>query len=484
MMIGLASINLIANILSAGLGLLSVFIFTRLFAPHEYGIYLLGVGFASVVSTFLAGWFRNLILSQHARNDGTDIRGLVLHGYLLCCLAAPAAYGLGRMLGLDVVATIAAVSLAVAVGLFELTQDLVRARLRALVALKGTLVRATFSFCLGVTVAFFAPQGPLLLASAALACLVAVLAQSRAAWQGTKGKFDAAKIRAIALQGLPLTLSLTLLAISSVTDRFMIANLIGAADTGRYIAGLELVRQTLMMPAMSAAAAFFPMAVQIHASQDRAAVRSHLAECVELLLGVTLPACLGFAVISPHIANVVFGADFREMATQTMPILAVAVVFQILTQQYLHASFLLSGRNGFYLINIGAIIAANVILSYVFVSEYGTLGAAWARLCADAFGFLVALALSRRAFPIPMPLGRLALTMIAGMVMAFVVMAADRSLRVSDLAACVVLVAVGLTSYLVSSWLLDICHARRRLLVAITFFRLKLARVVARPASQ
>jgi len=55
MMIGLASINLIANILSAGLGLLSVFIFTRLFAPHEYGIYLLGVGFASVVSTFLAG---------------------------------------------------------------------------------------------------------------------------------------------------------------------------------------------------------------------------------------------------------------------------------------------------------------------------------------------------------------------------------------------------------------------------------------------
>jgi O-antigen/teichoic acid export membrane protein len=239
----------------------------------------------------------------------------------------------------------------------------------------------------------------------------------------------------------------------------------------------------LMMPAMSAAAAFFPMAVQIHASQDRAAVRSHLAECVELLLGVTLPACLGFAVISPHIANVVFGADFREMAAQTMPILAVAVVFQILTQQYLHASFLLSGRNGFYLINIGAIIAANVILSYLFVSEYGTLGAAWARLCADAFGFLVALALSRRAFPIPMPLGRLALTMIAGLVMAFVVMAVDRSLRVSDLAACVVLVGVGLMSYLVSSWLLDICHARRRLPAAIAFFRLKLARVVAGPAS-
>ena len=53
MLIGQASINLTANILSALLGLLSVFIFTRLFSPHDYGVYLLGVGFASVVSVVL-----------------------------------------------------------------------------------------------------------------------------------------------------------------------------------------------------------------------------------------------------------------------------------------------------------------------------------------------------------------------------------------------------------------------------------------------
>src|ERR1700729_2812415 len=119
MLIGQASINLSANILSALLGLLSVFIFTRLFSPHDYGVYLLGVGFASVVSVFLAGWFRNLILSGHARDDGTDVRGLVISGSLIACLAAPAAYGLGRLVGLDATAALAAVALAVAVGLFE-----------------------------------------------------------------------------------------------------------------------------------------------------------------------------------------------------------------------------------------------------------------------------------------------------------------------------------------------------------------------------
>jgi O-antigen/teichoic acid export membrane protein len=474
MLIGQTSINLSANILSAALGLLSVFIFTRLFSPHDYGIYLLGIGFASVVSTFLAGWFRNIIMSRHARNDGTDVRGLVISGYFVCCLAAPAAYGLGRLVGLDGFAAAASVGLAVAIGLFELTQDLVRARLLAVTAMRATLVRAASALGLGIVVALLSPTGILLLLSATLACLLAVAAQWRA-WRGTRFTFDRSALVSAARHGLPLTLSLTLLAISSVTDRFVIANLVTPAEAGRYIAGLDLVRQTLMMPAISAAAVFFPLAIKIHASGGPDAVRSHLGECVELLLGVTLPAALGFAVISSHVANVILGADFRELAAQTMPIVAVAVIFQILTQQYLHASFLLSGRNSFYLVNTASIIAANVILSYVFVSKYGTVGAAWARLGADVFGFAGALLLSKRAYPIPFPPGRLALTVIAGLVMALIVAALDRSLHTSDVTACAVVVGVGAVSYVVLCWVLDISRTRSRLKFCMTFFRAKLA---------
>src|SRR3982074_3291630 len=147
MLIGQASINFSANILSEVLGLLRVFVFTRLFSPHDYGVYLLGIGFASVISVFLVGWFRNLILSGHARNDGTDVRSLVISGYLICCLTAPIAYVLGRLVGLDTTAALAAVVLSVAIGLFELTQDLVRARLRAFTVMKATLGRAAGVLC-------------------------------------------------------------------------------------------------------------------------------------------------------------------------------------------------------------------------------------------------------------------------------------------------------------------------------------------------
>ena len=475
MLIGQASINLAANALSALLGLLSVFIFTRLFSPHDYGVYLLGVGFASVFCVCLVSWFRNLILSEHARSDGADVRGLVLSGYSICCLSAPIAYGAARLVGLDNTTALAAVVLAVAIGLFELTQDLIRARLMAVAVMKATLVRAVGVLCLGALVALVSPTGFWLLLSSAVAYLLAALVQSRKAWRGTALSFDRAGLLAVAKTGLPLTLSIFLLGISTVTDRFMIANLVGAADAGKYVAGLDLVRQTLMLPAMSAAAAFFPMAVQIRASQGDAAVRSHLAECLELLLSVTLPACLGFAMISAHVANVILGVDFRETAAQTMPIIAVAVIFQILMQQYLHASFLLSGRNSFYLINTATIIVANLILSYVLISHYGTVGAAWARLGADGIGFACALILSRFAFKIPLPLGRLALVMIAGLVMALTVAAIDKNLHVADLTACVVLAGAGLITYAALCWLFDISRLRDRLKAGFAMFRTKFA---------
>jgi O-antigen/teichoic acid export membrane protein len=473
MLIGQASITLTANILSALIGLVSVFVFTRLFSPHAYGVCLLGVGFASVASVFLAGWFRNLILNGHSRDDGTDVRGLVASGFILSCLTVPACYGLARLIGLDATAALAAVALSVAIGLYDLTQDLIRARLMAFRVMQGTLVRSISALGLGLLGAFVSPSGLLLLLAATTACVVAILVQSPTAWRGTTVAFDRHKLAWLARQGLPLTASLTLLAVSSVTDRFMIANLAGAADAGRYVAALDLVRQTLMLPAMSAAAVFFPLAVRIHASNGDVAARSHLAECLELLFGITLPAALGLAMISTHVANVVLGPDFREIAAQTMPIIALAVIFQILTQQYLHASFLLSERNSFYLINTLSIVVANVILSYVLIKSHGTVGAAWARLGADGIGFVCALLLSRRAFPIPLPASRLAPIVIASLLMTLAVGVLDKQLRVTGLAACVLLASTGVATYAVLCWLLDIGGFRRRLQSAFAMLRTK-----------
>jgi hypothetical protein len=91
------------------------------------------------------------------------------------------------------------------------------------------------------------------------------------------------------------------------------------------------------------------------------------------------------------------------------------------------------------------------------------------------FGFAGALLLSRRAYPIPFPPGRLALTVIAALAMALIVEALDRCLHIPDLAACGILAGVGAVSYAALCWLLDISRARSRLKFCVTLFRTKLA---------
>jgi O-antigen/teichoic acid export membrane protein len=463
MLVGQTSINFLANVISAALGLLNIVVFTRWFVPAEYGVYVLGTGFAAVASSCLSSWLRLPIMREQARDDGSDIRGHVLSGVAVSCILAPIAYCFARPVGLAPAAAIAAVCFALCQSYFEILQELLRARLQAFTIMKATLARAALIPSLGVGFAMFGGSGVLLLVSSTLAYLAAALAFSRRVWRGTTFVFDRSRLAALALSGLPFTVSLTLLAVSAVIDRFIVAYFAGSGQAGEYTAGVDLVRQTLIIPAISLAAAFFPMAVRILANLGARAVRRHLGESLELLTAITLPASIGLAITSPHIANLVIGPEFRAMAIQVMPIVSVAVIFQTLNYQYLHISFLLSHRNSFYLLNTGSTVAFNFALAALLTYQFGPIGAAWARLGAEVFGFVGAAILTRWAFPVPLAFGRLPFVLLATVVMAIAVKTLDAVVVGNDLVALLVLIPSGVAVYAAVCMLTNVADARRRL---------------------
>ena len=463
MLIGQTAINFLANVFSAAFGLLNVVVFTRYFAPAEYGIYVLGAGFAAVVSMFLSSWLRLPIMREQARGDGSDVRGLVLAGFVLSCTIGPATYIVARLVGLAPLAAATAVCFALSLSYYEILQELLRARLQAFTMMKATMVRAVLVPSLGLAFAMLGESGVLLLASSTLAYLLAAFVFTRNVWRGVALAFDRSRLLKLAISGLPLTLALTLIAVSSVIDRFIVAYFAGAAQAGEYTAGVDLIRQTLIMPAISLASDFFPMAVHILANRGTAAVRQHLEECLELLTAITLPASVGLAITSAHVANIVLGPEFRSMATQTMPIVSMAVIFQILNYQYLHISFLLSNRNAFYLVNTGSTIAFNIVLACLLVSHFGPIGAAWARLAAEMFGFFGAVILSRWAFPVPLAFGRLAFVLLATIVMAIAVKGLDMFVVGTDSFALAILIPAGVIAYVGACLLTNVANARDRL---------------------
>ena len=476
MLVGQTAINFAANVVSAAFGLINVMVFTRLFAPAEFGTYVLGVGVAAIASAFVSNWLRLPIMREHARGDGTDIRGIVLPGLMLSGLLAPVVFVVAVLVGFDSAPAMAAAALALAIGLFEVGQDLLRARLKAFTVMKATVVRAVLVSVFGVAVSVAGHSGVLLLLSSAVAYLLAAMVFARAVWAGTVITFDRKRLIAVAIAGIPFTASITVYSLSSVIDRFIIAHLIGPGAAGQFSAGADLVRQALIIPAISAAAAFSPLAVQIYASQGRDAVRSHLEECFEFLLAIVLPASVGFAIVSTPIADVVLGADFRAMAAAAMPIVSIAVIFQVLTYQYLHIGFLLSERNSFYFWNTALVLVVNLVVSYLLIEQIGAVGAAWGRLAGEIFGFASALVLTRWAFPMPVPFLRMTRVLLATLVMAILLRSIELSVRLTDKDTLAILLPIGLFSYVAMCWLLDVAKCRHRLSQGLLILRNALAR--------
>ncbi len=476
MLVGQTAINFAANVISAVFGLINVMVFTRLFAPAEFGTYVLGVGFAAIASAFVSNWLRLPIMREQARDDGTDIRGIVMPGLMVSCLLAPLICFVAVLAGIGIAAAFAAGGLAMAMGFFEIGQDLMRARMKAFTVMKATIVRAVLVSLFGVVVSIMGHSGVLLLLSSAFAYFLATLAFARTVWAGTVISYNRQRLIALAIAGIPFTASITLYSLSSVIDRFIIAHLIGPAAAGQFSAGADLVRQALIIPAISAAAAFSPLAVQIYANQGREAVRSHLEECFEFLLAIVLPASVGFAVVSSQVADVVLGPDFRSMAAAAMPIVSIAVIFQVMTYQYLHIGFLLSERNSFYLWNTSLVLAVNLVVSYVLIERIGAVGAAWGRLVAEIFGFASALLLTRLAFPMPVPFFRMTRVLLATLVMAILLRSIELTVPLTNKDALAILLPSGLFSYVAMCWALDVAKCRHRLNQGFLILRNALAR--------
>jgi len=159
---------------------------------------------------------------------------------------------------------------------------------------------------------------------------------------------------------MPLTVSLTLLALSGIIDRFVVAHLAGVAQAGKYVASADLANQALIIPAISVASAFVPIAVQTLAQKGAQAASRATRGKHRDFVHRDAAGLSGLRVVSHHIGDLVLGAEFRGIAGRFMPIVAIAILFQILTQQYLHISFLMSNRNSFYLGHTGSMIVFNV----------------------------------------------------------------------------------------------------------------------------
>jgi O-antigen/teichoic acid export membrane protein len=452
---------MIASVVAAVFGFLSTATFTRLLSPDDYGVYVIGVGIAGFVSAILFTWVRFSVMRLQSEGGERDFRGTALAAYgmsvasapLLLLVISPLAHRNWQEVGCAIV-------LALGIGLVEMGQEIMRARFQVRAFVNGAMLRTLVSFALCLAAIKLGWGGFGLLAGTAIAYFVTAAFNARTIWQAPLAKANLGELRLFFRLGFLFTITAFVYTFQCSMDRLFLAWHSGEAFSGLYGASADLTRQIIQMPAGSLAAAAFPIAVNSLAQYGVARAQAQLERFGEILLAVSVPAAIGLALTIPYLAAFLLGPAFRDTAALSVPMLAVGWLFQCITQYYVHVSFHLAKKPEWSLLQGLASVAVNIVCIWPMTNAWGLQGTAASFMVSEALGVVIGLMLTRYAYPLPYLLAPLGRTLLASGLMAGVVLALERLLPVSGIAAFAVLAASGMLVYGLAAIGLNICDAR------------------------
>jgi O-antigen/teichoic acid export membrane protein len=466
----------IASVVSAAIGLLSAICFTRLLSPEQYGVYVVGLSTAGVISAVLFTWVRASALRFQSEGGAVDVRKTVLAAYLISVLSAPIALVIVTFVSqFSFERSLAAVGFALGLGLFELGQELLKSRLQSVAFMAASVTRACLAFALCLAAASFGGGGLGQLTMVTIAYFITATAFAAVIWRGPLAPVNFIELKNFARFGVPMTISGFVFAIHAALDRMLVFHLMGDAAAGQYGASADLVRQIILIPATSIASATIPLAVRAFANEGAGSARRHLEAGLEILLAAIFPAVVGFSLTSNFVANIILGSDYRETAAQILPILAFAWLFQAITQSYVHVSFHLAKKPTLITLQGIAMLAVNLVTMTLLTSRFGLIGAAAAMVLTEMFGTLLGWMLAGRAFALPFNGWHLTRIALATVVMAVVLSALKLCLPVG-VVSFAILVAIGCLTYFSAAVALDIAGVRKPILTLLRNGRFTLSR--------
>ncbi len=469
---------LLASTVSAIFGLMSAIVFTRLLSPAEYGVYVVGVTTAGILSALLFTWVRLSVLRYQSDGELVDLRKTAFVAYLLSVCAAPVGLVAATVFsGVPASRMIATLMFTIGLGLFELGQEILKARQKSASFAYASMLRSVIAFLLCLAAASLGGGGLGQLAMGAAAYFVSSCAFAFFVWEGPVAKFDAARLQQFLRFGVPITVSGLVFALHGALDRLMIAYMLGETAAGQYGASADLVRQIILIPATSIACASVPMAVRALAGGGERAARDHLELSAELLAAIVFPSVVGLALTARYVADLILGPDFRATAIEIMPILAFAWLAQSFSQSYVHSSFHLAQKPNLLIVHGAATLVVNVVGLSLLLPLHGLRGAAISLVISEGFGFLFGFALTRFAHPLPHGLARLARVGAATAVMVGAIRLIEPHLGANELLRLVTVVGVGVAAYALAALAANVANSRDRLLVRLT----KVAAVLESP---
>jgi len=469
-------IYLIAKLFTGGVGFLSIILYTRMLIPEEYGRYALILVYVNLINSLLYQWFRlGLIryIPKYYKDERkySSLLETVLFCYLACCFFTV-------ILGIILVSAglLSLIKMAIALfflwttAWFELSQAIQRSHLRPTRFTFMTGLKSILSLLLGILAlrAGFGENG--LLIGISLGTLLTNIIFIKE-W-AIKFSFSLEKDLLIQLvrYGMPLIISGGMAYIMQSIDRVMIGWLLGESEAGIYSVTFDFALQTVGMLMLIVNLSALPLVIRKLEIEGYDSAQNQLTQNYQMLLGVALPAVLGLSVLSSNVTNIVFGNDYREIASLILPIISLAMLFQGLKSYYTDNSYQLGKTTYKQAIPVVLGILTNVILNLLLIPRLELLGAAVSSLVSYLVSFVTNCFFAKRVFHLPFPVKETIKICSSSLVM---VIALYMFRSYTGLVWLIVQIIGGVTLYSLLFLLLNIMNSRTIVLKKITIAKEK-----------
>jgi O-antigen/teichoic acid export membrane protein len=283
-----------------------------------------------------------------------------------------------------------------------------------------------------------------------------------------RGRFDSHLQREIINFAMPITVALIVEYVVSSADRLMIQFFLGADQLGIYAVGYGIADRAVGAVFLALAVGSYPLVVRAFERDGQRAAQLQARQNIELMMAAVLPALGGFTIASGHIAAVLVGPAYAQGAAALMPLSGVAVFMYGLRSYYFaHAPHL--ANNTWALLAASAPAAViNLGLNIVLLPSIGLMGAVWARLVAYTVALAISIFLARRMFPLPFPGWEATKALLATCVMSVVLYWLDFPKTFLGLSSMIV---IGGSLYLALAYCLNIVGLRHQLFLVLKRYR-------------
>jgi O-antigen/teichoic acid export membrane protein len=456
------------NVVQAIAGFGSIFLFTRILSPRDYGAY--AIAFSTTSLVYLAGltWVEAAMARFYAaeRNEAgrRDLYATLYRTFAVMALATPLTAGailailpLPRELRLAIGAGVVSV---IARSLLKLAQE----RRRAAGEVKGfaliDMAQTGVGFLLGAVLALLGWGAAAPLAGAGMASAVLLLfALPSEIKVARQGRFQRQRLSTYLAYGVPVSLSLMMSLALATTDRFVLAAYLNEAAVGAYHAGYSLSNRTLDVMFIWLGMAGQPACIAALENGGREALKRTANDQASMMILVALPASVGLMLTAGPLAHVMVGSGLADRAAGVTPWIALSAFLSGMTTHYFNTAYTLSRRTRRLFGVIAVPAALNLVLVLLLVPRFGLEGAVWATTASYGIGLAVSIACAQRDFALPIPWATLMKAGGAAALMAIVVM---QTPAMGDVEALLVKATLGALIYGALVLVLDAAGARGR----------------------